>query len=431
MHILGLVAEDFKKLRVVEITPKGHLVQITGKNGQGKTSVLDAIWAGLVGKRATPEKPVRKGAQSAKIHLNLGDVIVTRTIGGDGNQKLTVTNADGIHQRGPKDKGPQELLDSLLGELTFDPLEFIGMKPKQQIEVVRRIAKIDLDVDSLNAANKTDYDERTGINREIERLKAEMATITVQEKLPKAKIDEAAILAKIAQVDSINAAARKHDDAKREANQNLAHFERALKSDEDELAERKAQVAALEKQIQNSKEILQKKRTEADELPDGVYASAAELTEELNQAQLVNREIDKRSRRDVLQGQLNAKTHHSDQLTRQIKDREEQKRVALDKAQMPVEGLTFDEEIVTYKGIPIEQLGDAEKIRVSTSIAMAANPKLKVIRILHGEALDEDSLVILAQMAEQHDYQIWMARVDSTGKVGIIMEDGMVKAGTE
>jgi hypothetical protein len=34
-------------------------------------------------------------------------------------------------------------------------------------------------------------------------------------------------------------------------------------------------------------------------------------------------------------------------------------------------------------------------------------------------------------MAEEHDFQIWMARVDSSGKVGIIMEDGSVKAHAE
>ena len=55
------------------------------------------------------------------------------------------------------------------------------------------------------------------------------------------------------------------------------------------------------------------------------------------------------------------------------------------------------------------------------------NPKLRVLRILHGEAMDDDSLKILADMAEEHDFQIWMAKVDSSGKVGIVLEDGMVK----
>jgi hypothetical protein len=95
---------------------------------------------------------------------------------------------------------------------------------------------------------------------------------------------------------------------------------------------------------------------------------------------------------------------------------------------MPVDGLAFDENHVLFNGIPIEQLGGAEQIRVSTAVAMALNPKLKVIRIMHGEELDDDNLAILAMIAEQNGYQIWMARVDASGKVGIVMEDGEVKA---
>ena len=36
MKIITLTAENIKKLVAVEIKPDGSLVQITGKNGQGK-----------------------------------------------------------------------------------------------------------------------------------------------------------------------------------------------------------------------------------------------------------------------------------------------------------------------------------------------------------------------------------------------------------
>ena len=59
---------------------------------------------------------------------------------------------------------------------------------------------------------------------------------------------------------------------------------------------------------------------------------------------------------------------------------------------------------------------------------MAQNPKLKVIFIPRGEALDEDSLDILAELAEENDFDIWIAKVDSSGKMGVVIEDGMVAA---
>jgi hypothetical protein len=34
-------------------------------------------------------------------------------------------------------------------------------------------------------------------------------------------------------------------------------------------------------------------------------------------------------------------------------------------------------------------------------------------------------------MAEEKDFYVWMAKVDSTGKVGIYLEDGMIKENNE
>ena len=63
--IVSLRAENIKRLRAVEITPAGHLVEITGRNGQGKTSVLDSIEMALAGKRSIPTRPIRDGAEEA------------------------------------------------------------------------------------------------------------------------------------------------------------------------------------------------------------------------------------------------------------------------------------------------------------------------------------------------------------------------------
>ena len=43
MKILRLEASNIKRVRVVEINPDGSVVLVTGRNAQGKSSVLDAI----------------------------------------------------------------------------------------------------------------------------------------------------------------------------------------------------------------------------------------------------------------------------------------------------------------------------------------------------------------------------------------------------
>src|SRR3989304_5887106 len=80
MKILKLTAENIKRLIAVEITPDGNLVQITGKNGAGKTSALDAIWWALAGTTHIQAQPIVKGENKARVRLDLGEIVVSSTI---------------------------------------------------------------------------------------------------------------------------------------------------------------------------------------------------------------------------------------------------------------------------------------------------------------------------------------------------------------
>jgi hypothetical protein len=86
---------------------------------------------------------------------------------------------------------------------------------------------------------------------------------------------------------------------------------------------------------------------------------------------------------------------------------------------------------VLYNGLPLENLGEGEQIRISLEIGMAANPNLKFMCIRHGEALDDKGLKLVAELAEKYDCDVWITKVDSSGKVGIVLEDGEVKARNE
>lgn len=447
MHVLGFIAENFKRIRLVDITPKKGVIEITGRNGQGKTSVLDALWGALQGKRAAPEKPVRKGATQSKITFTLGDVktgkrqiVGVRTFNADRTTTIELRNGQGT-----RFASPQTLLDELMGELAFDPLAFIHMEPKQQIAALRQAAKVDYDFDAATAASAEDFAARTVVNREVTRLKAEAAAITVMEGLPKARVDEAPITAALTNLGQVNLEARRVDNAKAALEDAWHERERETVKHSDDLRRSNNLLLELEKELS-----LERRRFEEHEqlrirafdaehaakavweaAPTGQFADAAALTQQLQEAQTTNREIDKRERKQRAEALLAAEEKKAADLTRRIERRDEQKAAALSKAKLPVDGLTFDENAVVMNGIPIEQLGEAEQLRISTLIAMSANPKLRVLRIMHGEALDTENLATLAQLAEEHDYQIWMARVDDSGKVGIVMEDGEVKTVNE
>ena len=65
--IITLSAENFKILKAVEIHPSGEMIEICGRNGNGKSSVLDVITSALCGAEAIPDAPVRHGKTKAEI----------------------------------------------------------------------------------------------------------------------------------------------------------------------------------------------------------------------------------------------------------------------------------------------------------------------------------------------------------------------------
>lgn len=159
MKITELQVENVKRVRAVRIRPDGSLVIIGGKNGAGKSSVLDSIEMALGGGKTLPPDPVRRGARKAKIVADLGDLVVERTITNKGTQ-LVVRNADGVEQR-----SPQALLDALCTRIAFDPLSFAREKPDVQDRILKEL--MGLDFTDIEERRRAAFDSRKLLNREL------------------------------------------------------------------------------------------------------------------------------------------------------------------------------------------------------------------------------------------------------------------------
>lgn len=450
MEILELRAENYQKLRIVTIRPDGRpVVMLTGKNGQGKSSALDSIWFALKGteafKRGTKDRKgiltgtkdrkniIRNGAETAKVTLTLRngasqDVVVTRTLGTAGNQPALTVEGRG-------DMKPQQFLDSLLSALTFDPLEFIRMEPEDQVEELKKLSHITLDFAKLDEENQRDYDERTGIGRDIKTLEGQLAGMRVLAGLPKEKLDETTIFEKLNRAGEINEKAQKLSSEKQRLGAVAAQLgvDKTRKQGEIDLIEAEIQkLQASLKLRQGELKTLVGEHDKAEKAfraaPEGSFVDTIALTTELRSAQETNKAIEERRRWDDIKAQIEKKEQAYERLTNAMGVRDEKKTDAIRTAKIPVPGVTFDSQFVRFNGIALGNLGEGEQLRIATLIGMAGNPKLRVICIRHGEALDEDGLKAIAALAEEHKFQVWMARVDSSGKCGIVMEDGMVVA---
>ena len=431
MKIVSLVAENVKRLRAVEIKPDGSLVQIAGKNGSGKTSVLDSIYYALAGGNALPSKPVRRGEESARIRLDLGEIVVTRRFGADGKTSLVVEGANGA--RFPS---PQRMLDALVGSIAFDPLEFTRMEPREQFETLRGLVKLDVDIDALDGKSKTDFEARTDVNRRSKSLRAQASAIVVPDDLPAQPIDTAALLRQMQEAGEHNAgieqrkgrreqAAREVEAARREAENARTDGKKLRQRAADLITEAERAEADAVAKDQRAAE-LDAKLQAAEPLPAPIDAST--IRAEVEQAGRTNKLVEQRDRRTQIEADAEKAEAEAEQLTANIAERARVKTEAIAAAKMPIEGLTFGEQEILLNGLPLDQASDAERLRLSVGIAMAANPKLRVLRIRNGDVLDPDSLALLQQMVEAADYQCWMEVVRPTGPVSVVMEDGMSRA---
>ena len=433
MKIINLKAENIKKLVAVEIAPSGEIVTIAGRNGQGKTSVLDSIWWALAGTSNIQAQPIRTGQNKARIRLDMGEIVVERKFTEAGST-LTVTNAEGA-----KFPGPQKMLDALLGELSFDPLAFSRMKAREQFDELRRVSKLSIDVEEIDRLNKADYDARTTVNRDAKARRAQLEGMVVPTVPAGEEVNEQALLDQMSTAAATNVEIETKKQRRAAAAQQITAGRDAIAASSAAAQEKRTQAAALIAEA----EALDAKRTEqmADIEALEARLAAAPALPELVDVAVISQQITAaraatalRDNRDQVLKQRKAVETDADdleakskKLTDAIAARENDKAAAIAAAQMPVEGLGFGDGIVTYRGVPFDQCSSAEQLRVSVSIAMASNPKVRVIRIQDGSLLDDDSMRAIGELAAANDYQVWVEKVDTSGKVGIVIEDGHVK----
>lgn len=439
MKIVELRTENIKNLKAIEITPDGSVI-LEGKNGAGKSAVLDSIFMALTGKKI--DEPIRNGESRAEINVDLGEIKIKRVFTKKGD-RLEVTSA-----KGASFKSPQGMLNEIIGNIAFDPLKFaeLGKTVAGQRQQRDTLAKlVGLDFSELDKRRKELYDERTIKNREIkgadaaayrpdssaplplEALVAQMEVPAVD--TPRAEISMAE---KIDAVEELEKRRREHQEYedRREA------LEGKKKEYEAEIASFEEDIAELENKIASARESIKQRQGFAAEM-DRQIASLAEpepvpdeMIDAARKALLSVEEENRKIRRaveyDRKSAELESAKNAISELERQMLDIDLEKKNRVDAAEFPIPGLGITDEFVTFDKKPFGQLSTGEQIRVSTAVAMALNPKLRVIIIREGSLLDKEGLAEVVSLADKKDYQCWIERVADERSVGIFIEDGKI-----
>jgi DNA repair exonuclease SbcCD ATPase subunit len=432
MKIINLQIDNFMRLKAIEITPEGALIDIAGKNAAGKTSILNAIYAALAGASALPSKPIRKGADSARIQVKLGDgttvqLIVRRTFktaeDGSFTTSVVVENADGARYG-----SPQKVLDGLLGALSFDPLAFARMPAKEQLGELRKLVP-GFDFDAADEANADDFTRRTEINRRARQMRAQLEGLKVPGDPRQQRVDESALVAELNAAGETKAEIEKERARRYLIKDAVTELECEAETLADTLEQLKKQIAEYERDLAAARVKLEAKRADFAALPPlADPPNTAELMARIDAARRTNLEVTTRERvlaeRADLTNEIAVEEAESKALTKNMEQRDARKAEAIAAAKLPIEGLGLGADGVLFNGLPFDQASDAERLRVSVAIAAAMNPKLRVVRIRDGSLLDADGVRAIAEFAEKHDLQIWREVVADGAKTGIVIEDG-------
>jgi DNA repair exonuclease SbcCD ATPase subunit len=415
MRILDLHAINFKGAVDIHIRPDPdqNVIMITGKNKQGKTSAIDAIWAALLGaeiSKVTPN-PRRTGEKRASIRLDLGEYIVLREWDKDDIGRLTITSP-----RGAVYSSPQKLLDGLVAKSTMDPLGFIKLKGPDQVKALIAMLgdALTFDPKEIEDRRKQADAYRAGANKEVKSLAARLAAMpTPPADTPAAVVSTADVLAEYSEAQALNS---KIDEAGR----GLAGCERMV-------TQARADVEEAEKSLAYRITTLETAKAYIEALPPAVDLDA--ISARLSSVEETNDNVRAALAAERVAAELADAEGEARRYDAELEAIKQEKADALAAVVWPSKGLSFDGDTVLYNGYALEQASDSEKRIVGIDMAIAQNPELRVIRVDQGESLDNEARAHIAQLAEERDLQVWMTFVGHLDDDNVIViHEGQVAA---
>lgn len=409
VKINKLEIENVKRVKAVAIepTPNG-LTVIGGNNGQGKTSVLDAIAWALGGNKYKPTKAQREGSvtpPSLQITMNNG-LIVKR----DGkNSSLKVIDPTGR-------KAGQQLLNEFVEELAINLPKFLEASDKEKAETLLQIIGVGDELFELDSAEARLYNDRRAIGQIADQKKKFALEKPYYTDAP----DELVSVSELIQQQQAILARNGENQRKREQvtkiSQDLDLANQIVNSLKKQLQEAEEKQAKLQADL----EVAHKS---AADLKD---ESTAELEKQLAEIDEINRRV--RANLDKEKAESDAKEfkENYDSLTAEIEEIRAKRTDLLSKADLPLPGLSVMDGKLTYNNQQWDNMSSSEQLRVATAIVRKLKPDCGFVLLDKLEQMDLQTMNEFGKWLEQEGLQGIATRVSTGDECEIIIEDGYV-----
>ena len=399
MKLQSAHIKNYKNISEAVIRVDGKSFIVTAPNGAGKTSTIQAFLSTLSG-QGHPTEIIKKGESLAEVIVEVVDADDTykvRALWSNNTGKvegnITVHNSQG-------QKLGIKAFRQMLGTISFDVVEnFLRRKKNEQIELLKTLSGKKRELDMLDVERKRVYDERTEVNRQVVTHEGKLKGQELGEML--SPIDTSTIYDKM---NGLSEEIELYSKAERGVQERIDKIEdntSAIEGYRKKIEELEAENISLAKEIEKGKAWLKGREKPALD----------QYSEQLKNAEEHNAKY--RTQQALIEEHkaLQSLKKNSKALTEKLQDIDREKAEILSNSQLPVEGLSFDDDGVYLDGLPFEegQINTAKIYEVGFHIFRALGSNFRVMK-LDMNAMDKDTFERIMDLAGD-DIQVIFERV--------------------
>lgn len=437
-RIIRFETSNFKNIEAISMELKGKSLVVSGRNAQGKSSLLDAIEFALVGKRAV-DNPIRAGEQETTTLMETDDLLIKRKLTASGSHVLKVMNKE----KNAEYKSPQAFLDGFYTQIGLEPKKFMSLSAMEQAEAILKAVGKLAEYNELQGKYDDAYSSRRETNRDYKSLKSTIDETVKDKNLD--DIDSGFLKKKIKEVEGLikqtkQTAREKQDtlyEKKNELNKELdmqSGLPEEIEQHEEAIDKNNIDIKALKEQIKKLQGFNKAHKTAIKELkeesktldPDGLQAEVDELQEQIDNLDYAAKEeelIDMKSKLSLIE-QVEQQEERA-YILKQEADKAERilegAKTALTKitndtlkAKYPeIKGLTIQNKKVFVNDIPLTEMSTSEQLQIATKIMNKYAENNNIIILRDGNDLDTKTLKELIAYAEDKGKQIIIERITS------------------
>lgn len=460
---------------ITETELDGRSVELTGANGVGKTSVIDAFRYALTNK-SDRNIIVRQGEKE-------GEILIETDTGLSIDRKKRTEQADykSVKENGKEVMAPENFLRQLFTPLQLDPVAFTLMDEKSKNRAILDLIEFDWDLNFINekfgeipswvnyeqnilevlsdmqSENGQWFKERQNVNRDMRNKQAFIEDIAKDipanyqaekwenydigaayknleqmkehnSRIERAKLFHSNYDSKLRKLEAdkmieISAAEKAIATERETLIADIERMKAQIKASEDKLAglsgtlEDKKELA--ESHYNEAKTKLDADMSIADDYINKEPYDCTELQAEVNTAEDMKRHLNEYSRMKTMQAELEELKAQSDEYTRKIELARTLPGVILETAKIPIEGFTVQNGIPLINGLPVANLSEGEQLSLCVDVAISKPNGLQVILIDGTEKLSSENREKLYSKCHEKGIQFIATRTTDAAEMEV------------